>query len=596
MLVRTVPLVVAALLTVFPLSAEAQLRATLLASGFNRPNGVVIDPVVPGAVYLVDQSGIVRAFLNGVERPTPFLDLRTLVSSGGEQGLLGLAFPPNAAASGRVFVNFTNTSGHTVVARFVRSAADPMVMNAASRFDLLWPDGSGGRQGFITQPQSNHNGGHLAFGPDGYLYIGLGDGGGGDDPGNNAQNPAKLLGKMLRIDVSGSPTNGYTIPASNPVPAGDMNLTGINALPEIWAFGLRNPWRYSFDDLGPGATGALIIGDVGQNAREEIDYEPANQGGRNYGWRVREGTRENFQEAPAYFPLTSPVFEYPHASQNGEAVTGGYVYRGAALGAAYQGRYIYADCVTGRIFSMGLSIGALGEATATNNVDHTAEMGGPFQCISSFTRDGAGELYFMDFGYSSNNTGRIFRIDLARPTAPGAPQNLAANVQGNAVTFTWSAPATGSAPTSYVVEAGTAQGLANLGSATTTGTMLAVGGVPTGQYFVRVRARNAVGTGVASADVIATVGCTAPEPPSTLTTSVAGNVVTVAWNVAPGTITTVIDAGAAPGATSRSTPFTAPSAGVTVPGVPAGTYYLRARALNSCGTSTASVERTVVVP
>jgi glucose/arabinose dehydrogenase len=596
MLVRTLPLVVAALLTVSPLSAEAQLRATLLATGFNRPNGVVIDPVVPGAVYVVDQSGLVRAFLNGAERPTPLLDLRGLVSNGGEQGLLGLAFPPDAAASGRVFVNFTNSSGHTVVARFVRSAADPMVIDAASRFDLMWPNGSGGRQGFISQPQSNHNGGHLAFGPDGYLYIGLGDGGGGDDPGNNAQNPAKLLGKMLRIDVSGSPTNGYTIPASNPVPAGDMNLTGINALPEIWAFGLRNPWRYTFDDLGPGATGALIIGDVGQNSREEIDYEPANQSGRNYGWRVREGTRENIQEAPAYFPLTSPIFEYPHVSQNGEAVTGGYVYRGAALGVAYQGRYIYADCVTGRIFSMGLSISPLGEATTTNNVEHTGEMGGPFQCISSFARDTAGELYFMDFGYSAGNTGRIFRIDLATPAAPGAPQNLAASVQGNAVTFTWSAPASGSAPTSYVVEAGTAQGLANLGSATTTATMLAVGGVPTGQYFVRVRARNAVGTSVPSADVIATVGCTAPAPPSTFTTSVAGNVVTVAWNVAPGTTTTVIDAGTAPGATSLSTPFAAPSASIAVPGVPPGTYYLRARALNTCGTSTASVERTVVVP
>lgn len=596
MLVRTLPLIVAALLTVLPFSAEAQLRATLLASGFNRPNGVVIDPVVPGAVYVVDQAGLVRAFLNGAERPTPFLDLRTVVSNGGEQGLLGMAFPPDAAASRRVFVNFTNRSGHTVIARFVRSAADPMVMDAASRFDLLWPNGSGGRQGFITQPQSNHNGGNLVFGPDGYLYIGLGDGGGANDTDNNAQNPAKLLGKMLRIDVSGSPTNGYTVPASNPVPAGDMNLTGINALPEIWAFGLRNPWRYSFDDVGPGATGALIIGDVGQNAREEIDYEPANQSGRNYGWRVREGTRENFQEAPAYFPLTSPIFEYPHASQNGEAVTGGYVYRGSALGAAYQGRYLYADCVTGRIFSMGLSIDPLGEATMTNNVEHTVEMGGPFQCIGSFARDAAGELYFMDFGYSASNTGRIFRIDLATPAAPGAPRNLAANVQGNAITFTWSAPATGGAPTSYVVEAGTAQGLANLGSATTTATTVAVGGVPTGQYFVRVRARNAVGTSVPSADVIATVGCSAPAPPSTFTTSVAGNVVTVAWNVAPGTATTVIDAGSAPGATTLSTPFAAPSTGIAVPGVPSGTYYLRARALNSCGTSTASVERTVVVP
>ncbi len=595
MLVRTLPLVVAALLTVLPLSAEAQLRATLLATGFNRPNGVVIDPVVPGAVYVVDQAGLVRAFLNGAERPTPFLDLRTVVSNGGEQGLLGMAFPPDAATSGRVFVNFTNNNGHTVIARFTRSAADPMVMSAASRFDLQWPNGSGGRQGFITQPYSNHNGGHLAFGPDGFLYIALGDGGSGDDPLNNAQNPAKLLGKMLRIDVSGNPTNGYAVPATNPVPAGNATFTGINALAEIWAFGLRNPWRYSFDDVGPGGTGALIIGDVGQGAREEIDYEPAGAGGRNYGWRVYEGLRENFQEAPAFFPLTSPISEYTHAV--GQAITGGYVYRGSVLGAAYQGRYFYADCVQGKIFSLGLSIDpGSGEATATNNVEHTAEMGGPFQCVGSFARDAAGELYFMDFGYSASNTGRIYRIDLATPAAPGAPTNLAANVQGNAVTFTWAAPTTGGVATSYVVEAGTARGLANLGTATTTATSVAVSGVPTGQYFVRVRARNAVGTSAPSADVIATVGCSAPAPPSTFTTVVSGNTVTFAWNVAGGTTSTVIDAGFAPGATALSTPFTAPAAGIAVPGVPPGTYYVRARALNTCGTSGPSVERTVVVP
>ena len=594
MLVRTLPLVVAALLTVLPVSAEAQLRATLLAGGFNRPNGVVLDPVVPGAVYVVDQSGLVRAFLNGAERPARFLDLRSVVSTGGEQGLLGMAFPPDAASSGRVFVNFTNSNGHTVIARFTRSSGDPMVMDPASRFDLQWPNGAN-RQGFITQPYANHNGGNIVFGPDGLLYIGLGDGGSGDDPLNNAQNPAKLLGKMLRIDVAGSSPNGYTIPGTNPVPAGNATFTGINALPEIWAFGLRNPWRYSFDDVGPGATGALILGDVGQGEREEINYEPAGAGGRNYGWRVYEGTRENITEMPAYFPLTNPVSEYTHAV--GQAITGGYVYRGSALGAAYQGRYFYADCVQGKVFSLGLTLDpGNGEATAGTTVEHTAEMGGPFQCIGSFTRDTAGELYFMDFGYSASNTGRLFRIDLATPAAPGAPRTLAANVAGNGVTFSWSVPATGGAPTSYVIEAGTAQGLANLGSASTTATSLAVSGVPTGQYFVRVRARNAVGTSVPSADVIATVGCTAPAPPSTFATVVSGNVVTFDWNVAAGTMSTVIDAGSAPGATALSTPFAAPTAGIAVPGIPAGTYYVRARALNGCGTSTASVERTVVVP
>ena len=592
MLVRTLPLVVAALLTVLPAPVHAQLRATLLATGFNRPNGIVIDPVVPGAVYVVDQRGVVRAFLNGAERPSPFVDLSAIVSTGGEQGLLGMAFPPDAAGTGRVFVHFTNSSGNSVVARFTRSAADQMVLNPTSRFDLKWPNGSGGRQDFITQPYANHNGGHLAFGPDGFLYIGMGDGGSGNDPQNNAQNPATLLGKMLRIDVSGSPANGYTIPATNPV----FN-TMTPALPEIWAFGLRNPWRYNFDDLGPGNTGALIIGDVGQNAREEIDYEPSMQGGRNYGWRVREGTLDNFQEAPAYFPLTGPILEYPHAGQNGEAITGGYVYRGSALGATYQGRYFYADCVQGRVFSLQLNVSPIdGEATAGANTEHTSEMGGPFRCIGSFARDTAGELYFMDFGYSASNTGRIFKIELAGALAPGAPTSLAANVQGNAVTLSWNPPSSGGAAASYLVEAGNSQGSASLGSAPTTGTSLAVGGVPTGQYFVRVRARNAVGTSAPTSDLVVNVGCTPPDPPSTFTTVVTSTSVAVTWNVAAGTTSTVIDAGYAAGATALSTPFAAPAGIVAVPNVPRGTYYLRARALNACGTSSASVERTVVIP
>ena len=593
MLVRTLPLMVAALLTVLPVAAHAQLRATLLASGFNRPNGVVLDPVVAGAVYVVDQAGVVRAFLNGAERPTPFLNVSAVVSNGGEQGLLGMAFPPDAATSRRVFVHFTNRTGvgHSVVARFTRSAADPMVIDPASRFDLQWPDGSGGRQGFIAQPFANHNGGHLAFGPDGFLYIGMGDGGDGNDPGNRAQNPTTLLGKMLRIDVSGSPANGYTIPATNPIFS-----TTMPALPEIWAFGLRNPWRYSFDDQGAGNTGALIIADVGQNAREEIDYEPANQGGRNYGWRVREGTLENFQEMPAYFPLTGPILEYPHASMNGEAITGGYVYRGSALGAAYRGRYFYADCVQGRIFSLQMTIDPTsGEATAGANTDHTTEMGGPFQCIGSFARDTAGELYFMDFGYSASNTGRIFRIDTAGAIAPGAPTNLAGSVQGNTVSLSWNPPNTGGAAASYIVEAGSSQGSANLGTVTTTATTVA-GAVPTGQYFVRVRAANGVGTSAPSSDIVLNVGCTPPVAPATFTTTVTGSTVAFAWNVAAGTTSTVVDAGYAAGATALSTPFAAPAAGITVPGIPAGTYFVRARAVNACGTSGPSVERTVVVP
>ena len=594
MLVRILPLAVAALLMVLPVPAHAQLRATLLASGFNRPNGIVMDPVVPGAVYVVDQAGRVRAFLNGAERPSPLLDLSTVVSTGGEQGLLGMAFPPNAATTGRVFVHFTNANGHSVVARYTRSASDLMVLNTASRFDLQWPASGGGRQGFVTQPYANHNGGHLAFGPDGYLYIGFGDGGSGNDPQNNAQTATTLLGKMLRIDVAVASNDavGYAIPPTNPT------FPVANALPEIWAFGLRNPWRYNFDDFGAGNTGALVIADVGQGDREEIDYEPAGTGGRNYGWRPFEGNIDNpniTPEGTSYGPATAPTFAYNHTT--GEAITGGYVYRGAALGAAYQGRYFYADCVQGTIFSLQLNITpGTGEATAGMNTEHTTEMGGPFRCIGSFARDTAGELYFMDFGYSASNTGRIFRIDLGSAVAPSAPVSLAASVQGNAVTFNWAPSATGGTPTSYVVEAGTSQGSAALGSVSTTAATLAVPGVPTGQYFVRVRARNAAGTSAASSDVVVNVGCSPAVAPTTFTTVITGSSVAVAWNVAAGTTSTVIDAGYSPGATALSTPFAAPTAGVTVPGVPSGTYYLRARALNACGTSSPSVERTVVIP
>lgn len=232
----------------------------------------------------------------------------------------------------------------------------------------------------------------------------------------------------------------------------------------------------------------------------------------------------------------------------------------------------------------------------SGSLEHTAEMGGPFQCIGSFTRDTAGELYFMDFGYSASNTGRIFAIEAAGATAPGAPTNLAATVQGDALTLNWAPPTTGGAATSYIIEAGTSQGSANLGTAPATSTSLAVAGVPTGQYFVRVRALNAAGTSAPTSDVIVNVGCSPPAPPSIFTSVVTGSSVSLTWDVASGTTFTLIDAGFAPGATQLSTPFAAPAAAVDVPGVPPGTYYLRARALNACGTSGPSVERTVVVP
>ncbi len=284
---------------------RAQLRLRTQASGFSNPVAVVQDPADRAVQFVVQQDGRIRVVRGGTVLGSDLLDLSAAIVTGGEQGLLGLAFAPDSIASGRFFVNFTNRSGDTVVARFRRPdngvAADP-----GSRFDLRWGGAAG--QAFIAQPFANHNGGNLAFGPDGFLYIGLGDGGSGDDPDHRAQDPTELLGKMLRIDVNvaDAHTSGYRVPSSNPfvggVPAG--------VRPEIWSFGLRNPWRYSFDDPGRGGTGALIIGDVGQGRWEEVDYEPPNRGGRNYGWRNREGAHDEVTSRPsAYLPLVDPIHE-----------------------------------------------------------------------------------------------------------------------------------------------------------------------------------------------------------------------------------------------------------------------------------------------
>ena len=388
---------------------EAQLRTRVQAAEFINPTAFVPDPTDRDTQFVVQQDGRILSVRSGVTR-SALLDLRSEVVSGGEQGLLGLAFQPNAPE--RLFVNFTNRAGHTVVARF-RRAADPAVADAGSRFDLRW-NGAGGAT-YIQQPFANHNGGHLAFGPEGFLYVGLGDGGAADDPGNRAQSRTELLGKMLRVDV-GVPDSdpiGYRIPSDNPFAAGP-------ARPEIWAFGLRNPWRYSFDDPARGGTGALVIADVGQGRWEEVDYEPANHGGRNYGWRNREGAHDNVtSQAPAYLPLVEPIHEYDHSV--GQSITGGYVYRGTALGPAFQGRYFFADFIRGRVWSLGLLIDpSTHEARAGSLIEHTAELGGfsTLGNISSFAVDAAGELYIV-----SHSRGVILKI-VGAPTAPTAPGGL----------------------------------------------------------------------------------------------------------------------------------------------------------------------------
>jgi glucose/arabinose dehydrogenase len=369
---------------------------------------VVQDPTNRFVQFVVEQGGRIGVVRAGIRLATDFLDLRSAVRSGGERGLLGLAFAPDYASSGRFFVNFTNLNGHTVVARFRRSS-NPLIADAGSRFDLRI-----GGAPIITQPFSNHNGGHLAFGPDGYLYIGLGDGGSGDDPGHRSQNPSELLGKMLRIDVTVPDTDGagYRVPPDNPF----LSSGPAGTRPEIWSFGLRNPWRYSFDDPARGGTGALVIGDVGQNRWEEIDYEPAGRGGRNYGWRNREGLHNHVTDRPpAFRPLVDPIFEYGHVP--GGSVTGGYVYRGTALGDGFRGRYLFADFVTGRIWSLALSIEEGGDARALDLRDHTVELGSPGS-ISSFGVDMDGELYMV--AYSS---GTVLRV-LGPARVPPAPTGL----------------------------------------------------------------------------------------------------------------------------------------------------------------------------
>lgn len=321
-----------------------------------------------GRLFVVEQPGRIRILDPSVLIPTPFLDITDRVLSGGERGLLGLAFHRDFRHNGRLFVNYTRKpDGATVVAEYRRDAS-PHEASREERILLV-----------VSQPYANHNGGMMAFGPDGYLYIGLGDGGSGGDPGNFAQNPNELLGKILRIDVDrGDP---YGIPSDNP-------FAVRGGRPEIYAVGLRNPWRFSFDSK----TGDLWAADVGQKKWEEVDLVVR---GGNYGWRVMEGLH---CYTPVLFCETThsiaPVLEYGH--DNGRcSITGGYVYRGRA--ASLAGRYFYGDYCSGEIF--------LFSKTQAGTASHTPDVGlkTPLR-ISSFGEDETGELYVLD------HAGGVYRI------------------------------------------------------------------------------------------------------------------------------------------------------------------------------------------
>ncbi len=282
-----------------------------------------------GRLFVVEQKGRIRVISDGVLLPTPFLDISERVSCCVEQGLLSVAFPPDYDENQHFYVNYTNTEGNTVIARY-RLTSDPNVADPQSAEVILR----------IDQPHNIHNGGHMAFGPkDGYLYIGSGDGGAQGDPENLAQDPSTLLGKMLRIDVE-SGVSPYTIPASNPF----VQTAGYRG--EIWALGLRNPWGFAFDKQ----TGDLYIGDVGFVEFEEVNYQPASsKGGENYGWVIYEGIHCKNPTPCSLTGITQPVAEYPHSQ--GCAVIGGPVYRGTRS-TSMQGVYFYADFCTGRIWGL----------------------------------------------------------------------------------------------------------------------------------------------------------------------------------------------------------------------------------------------------
>lgn len=338
-----------------------------VADGFERPLFVTGAGDGTGRLFIMEQGGNIYVSVEGVTQNAPFLDARALVSrDANERGLLGLAFHPQFAENGIFFINYTDLSGDTVVARYRVSADDPNRADAASAEIILR----------IDQPYPNHNGGGIAFGPDGYLYIGTGDGGSAGDPLGAGQDPSTLLGKMLRIDIdNGAP---YAIPADNPF------VNDASFAPEIWAWGLRNPWRFSFDR----ETGDLYIADVGQNQYEEVNFQPASsEGGENYGWNIKEG-KSRYSGQPVPQGLTDPFFDYRHSS--GCSVTGGYVYRGAAL-PQLNGVYFFGDYCSGLIWASYRD--ATGEWQTEVFMDSRL-------AISSFGEDDDGELYVVNHGGS----------------------------------------------------------------------------------------------------------------------------------------------------------------------------------------------------
>ncbi len=655
--------------------AFGQLRLTVIASGLSQPVAVIQDPTDSGVQFIVLRAGTILPVVHGVLVMTPLLDITPLVSMNGEGGLLGLAFPPDAAASRRFFIHFTDLMDRTVIARFERSAANPLVADPASRFDLIWPRANP----FIVTPFTNHRGGTLRFGPDGYLYVGLGDGGAGNDPFANAQNLQTLLGKMLRIDVGVPDTDprGYRIPADNPFARPSV----IPALEELWAVGLRNPWKFSFDDPRLGGTGALLIGDVGQSAREEIDYQPPGLGALNYGWRNFEGNLPGGagpNPPPAYEPLTFPIYDYDR--NIGGTVVGGYVYRGKVLGTEFAGRYVFADFASGRLMSLGLGTSGAQEI-AVDWIDHTAALDSAVGMPVAIDVDANGELLIVDFngrllrldrtdaaapvvvrqpadqsvlageiatftaevsgipvpaaiwqesingGLSwidilgqtalslripaeAGDSGKLLRavfsnmsgsattapatLTVGQPTlrSPGAPSGLEGRASGSTIALTWRPPFGSAAPTNYIVEEGTARGLADIASVPTAGPapQFTTSGLAVGTYFLRVRAVNTAGTSGPSNEIVLSVRPLPAVPPGApfgFRASTSGSIVNLQWSppVDGGLPTSyVITFGSTAGATNLGNLETQGAVTSISVSAFAPVFFARIRAVNGAGT------------
>ena len=361
------------------------LDTVLVGSGFSQPVALTA-PAGDSRLFIVEKAGRIQVMANGAS--STYLDISAQVDAEGERGLLGLAFDPNFAANGRFYVNYIDrTTKNTVVAAYTAPSAAANAVDPASAQPVI----------SITQPAglSNHKAGWIGFRPgDGNnLYIATGDGGGSNDPGNNAQNLSSNLGKMLRITPQAG--GGYTVPSDNP-------FVGVAGNDEIWAYGLRNPYRNSFDR----ASGDFWIADVGQGLREELDFEAAGTGGgRNYGWRAREGSIDNPSVSdPAPANATDPIYDYPHGDMGG-TVIGGYVYRGTGE-AGLDGTYFFGDFNSGKIFSLRETGGSVGSF-----MDRTAELGTPFGgfTLSAFGEDGVGNLYVMGLD------GNVYRFAAAVP-------------------------------------------------------------------------------------------------------------------------------------------------------------------------------------